>query len=72
MTQKNRGLKHRVLFSNAIEKIYDSFKGYSEKTKIPMSKMLDEAIEDYLKNMRLNINFFISFLDKNSSTKLKT
>ena len=36
-----------------------------------MSKMLDEAIEDYLKNMRLNINFFISFLDKNSSTKLK-
>ena len=31
-----------------------------------MSKMLDEAIEDYLKNMRLNINFFISFLDKNS------
>ena len=30
-----------------------------------MSKMLYEAIEDYLKNMRLNINFFISFLDKN-------
>ena len=46
---KNRGLKHRVPFSNAIEKIYDSFKGYSEKTKILMSKMLDEAIEDYLK-----------------------
>ena len=37
-----------------------------------MSKMLDEAIENYLKNMRLNINFFISFLDKNSSSKLKT
>lgn len=50
MAQKNRGLKHRVPFSNAIEKkLYDSFKGYSEKTKIPMSKMLDEAIEDYLK-----------------------
>ena len=60
MAQKNRGLKHRVPFSNAIEKkLYDSFKGYSEKTKIPMSKMLDEAIEDYLKNMRLNINFFL-------------
>ena len=35
-----------------------------------MSKMLDEAIEDYLKNMRLNINFFISFLDKNSYKKV--
>ena len=26
-----------------------NLKGYSEKTKIPTSKMLDEAIEDYLK-----------------------
>ena len=50
MTQKNRGLKHRVPFSNAIEKkLYDSFKGYSKKTKIQTFKMLDEAIEDYLK-----------------------
>ena len=50
MTQKNRGLKHRVPFSNEIEKkLYDSFKSYSKKTKTPMSKMLDEAIEDYLK-----------------------
>ena len=31
------------------KKLYDSFKGYLEKTKIPMSKMLYEAIEDYLK-----------------------
>ena len=31
------------------KKLYDSFKSYSEKTKIPMSKMLDDAIEDYLK-----------------------
>ena len=35
-----------------------------------MSKMLDEAIENYLKNMKLNINFFISFLDKNSYKKV--
>ena len=31
MTQKNRGLKHRVPFSNVIEeKLYDSFKIYSK------------------------------------------
>ena len=31
MTQKNRGLKHRVPFSNTIEeKLYDSFKIYSK------------------------------------------
>ena len=45
MPQKNRGLKHRVPFSNAIEKNYM----IQKKTKIPMSKMLNEAIEDYLK-----------------------
>lgn len=50
MAQKNRGLKNRTAFGNAVDtKLYDAFKGYSEKTKIPMSKMLDEAIEDYLK-----------------------
>ena len=39
MTQKNRGLKHRVPFSNAIEKkLYDSFKGYSKKLKYKRSK----------------------------------
>ena len=54
MVQKNRGLKYRVPFSDAIEKkLYDSFKSYSKKTKIPMSKMLDEAIEDYLKKHKI-------------------
>ena len=49
MTQKNRGLKHGVTFSNAIEKNYMIHLKVIQKTKIPMSKMLDEAIEDYLK-----------------------
>ena len=50
MTQKKRGLKHIVPFSKKKKKkIYDSFKGYSKKTKIQTSKMLDEAIEDCLK-----------------------
>ena len=46
---KNRGLKHRVSFNNAIEKNYMIHLKVIQKTKIPMSKMLDEAIEDYLK-----------------------
>ena len=46
---KNRGLKHRVPFSNVIEKNYMIHLKVIQKTKIPMSKMLDEAIEDYLK-----------------------
>ena len=28
---------------------YEGLKRYDKKTKIPMSKMLDEVIEDYLK-----------------------
>ena len=39
MVQKNRGLKHRVPFSNAIEKkLHDSFKGYSEKLRYQCPK----------------------------------
>ena len=47
--KKNRGLKHGVTFSNAIEKNYMIHLKVIQKTKIPMSKMLDKAIEDYLK-----------------------
>ena len=46
---KNRGLKHRVPFSNTIEKNYMIHLKVIQKTKTPMSKMLDEAVEDYLK-----------------------
>ena len=45
----NRGLKNRVTFSNAIDRgLYERFVELSEETKIPKSKLLDEAIEDLL------------------------
>lgn len=45
----NRGLKTRKALSNAVRmELYDQLKSLSENTKIPMSKLLDEAIEDLL------------------------
>lgn len=42
-------LVHRVRISNSIDKeLYNKLKELSEDTKIPMSKLLDEAIEDLL------------------------
>lgn len=49
MTEK-RGLKNRKPLSNAIRnELHDGLKELSSQTKIPMSKLLDEAIEDLLK-----------------------
>lgn len=46
----NRGLKNRKTLSNAIKiELYQGLKELSEKTKVPMSRLLDEAIEDLLK-----------------------
>lgn len=43
-------LVHRTRISNSIDKkLYDKLKKLSEKTRIPMSRLLDEAIEDLLK-----------------------
>lgn len=43
-------LKNRVRIGSAIDKDnYDNLKKLSDKTRIPMSKLLDEAIEDLLK-----------------------
>ena len=48
----NRGLKNRVAISNAVDKeLYARLKKYSEKTSIPLSKLLDKAIEMYLKTV---------------------
>lgn len=48
----NRGLKNRVAISNAVDKeLYTRLKKYSEKTSIPLSKLLDKAIEMYLKTV---------------------
>lgn len=45
-----RGLKTRKTLSNAIKiELYQGLKELSEKTKVPMSRLLDEAIEDLLK-----------------------
>ena len=46
----NRGLKNRKTISNAIRtELADALKRLSEVTKIPMSKLLDEALEDLIK-----------------------
>lgn len=42
-------LVHRVRISNSIDKeLYNQLKKLSEETRIPMSKLLDEAIMDLL------------------------
>ena len=44
-----RGLKNRKTISNAIRtELADALKQLSEVTKIPMSKLLDEALEDLI------------------------
>ena len=48
----NRGLKNRIAISNAVDKeLYAKLKEYSEKTSIPMSKLLDKAIAMFLKTV---------------------
>lgn len=50
---ENRGLKNRVAISNAIDKkLYEELKAYSEKSGIPISKILDKAISAYLKSIK--------------------
>jgi len=49
---QNRGLTKRTAFSNAIRSdLYDRLKDYSEKTSIPISKLLDKAIESFLQSV---------------------
>lgn len=50
----NKDLKTRTPFSNAVDtKLYEELKAYSKKTKIPLSKLLDEAIELLLNKVNL-------------------
>jgi len=45
----NKELKTRTPFSNALDKeIMEKLKAYSTETMIPISKILDKAIEEYL------------------------
>jgi len=49
ITKRNH-LRSRKMLSNAVKnELYDKLKELSEETKVPMSKLLDEAIEDLLR-----------------------
>lgn len=48
----NRGLKNRTAISTAVDKeLYKRLKEYSEKTSIPISKLIDKAIAMYLETV---------------------
>lgn len=50
---ENRGLKNRKTISNAVRSdLADGIRKLSEETQIPMSRLLDEAIEDLLKKRK--------------------
>lgn len=47
---KNRGLKNRTPLSSTLDNHLDTqLRKLNEKTKVPISKLLDEAVEDLLK-----------------------
>lgn len=49
----NRGLKTRKPLSNAIKiELFEEFDQLHKETRIPKSKLLDEAVEDLLKKYR--------------------
>lgn len=49
----NRGLKNRVAISNAIDKhLWEKLKRYSEKTSVPISKLLDKSIALFLESVK--------------------
>lgn len=51
MTRKD--LKNRKTIGSAIKiELYNELKSLSDKTKIPMSKLLDEAIEQFLNSTK--------------------
>ena len=52
-----RGLKNRTTISNAINStLNEKFCELSLKTRIPKSKLLDEAIEDLLRKYKTILN----------------
>lgn len=47
----NQQLKNRIPLGSAVDrKLAESLKEYSKETKIPVSKLLDMAIEQFLKS----------------------
>ena len=48
----NRGLKNRTAISTSVDnELYKKLKEYSEKTSIPISKLLDKAISLFLETI---------------------
>ena len=46
----NPKLKNRVIPNSAVDKkLYEELRKYSKENKIPISRLLDKAIEDLLK-----------------------
>ena len=46
-------LKNRVRMGSAVDKdLFENLKKLSEQSRIPISKLLDEAIEDLIKKYR--------------------
>ncbi|KZL92723.1 ribbon-helix-helix domain-containing protein [Clostridium magnum] len=49
----NPNLKNRVVPNSAVDKVlYNKLKEYSKETGIPLSKLLDKAIELFLKSAK--------------------
>lgn len=49
----NRGLKNRTAISTAVDnELYKRLKEYSEKTSIPISKLMDKAITLFLESVK--------------------
>lgn len=49
----DRGLKNRTPISSTIDiKLNEALKKISQETRVPISKLLDEAIEDLIKKYK--------------------
>lgn len=49
----NRGLKNRTAISTAVDtELYKRLKEYSERTSIPISKLIDKSIAMYLDSVK--------------------
>ncbi|CEN25394.1 Ribbon-helix-helix domain [[Clostridium] sordellii] len=63
-----KDLKNRTPLGSAVKtKLYLGLRGYSHKTKIPMSKILDTIIEDFLKSTNEDIDTLIEELKKSTN-----
>lgn len=75
---KNRGLKTRTVVSNAIDTtLWEKLKDYSNETSIPLSKLLDKSIGNFLEelkdteNTQKNEKDLLKFLKQNKNLDIK-